>query len=151
MRKQGSGKIIIIGSIGGLIGLPYLSYHSASNFALVGLVKALRTKIAPFGIQTSVLHLGAFRTAMDANEVSASNTNDLSGYYEPFRKTCALRAGAEKPLPIAAARKVQKMLSKRSLPVRVIVGSPLEKLAVIGKTVLPSRIFKYVFRNAYAP
>jgi hypothetical protein len=56
-----------------------------------------------------------------------------------------------KPLPTAVARKVQKLLSKRSLPVRVIVGSPLEKLGVLGKTVLPSRTFEYVFRKAYGP
>jgi hypothetical protein len=38
-----------------------------------------------------------------------------------------------------------------SLPVRAIVGSPLEKLGVLAKTVLPSRTFEYVFRKAYGP
>jgi NAD(P)-dependent dehydrogenase (short-subunit alcohol dehydrogenase family) len=147
MRKQASGKIIVIGSIGGLIGLPYLGYYSAAKFALDGLVEALRTEIAPFGIQASILHPGAFRTALDANEVFASNSN--SAYYETFRKTCALRAAMDKPLPTAIARKVQKMLSSRSLPVRVILGSPLEKLGVLGKSFLPSRTFEYVFRKAY--
>jgi short-subunit dehydrogenase len=151
MRKQASGKIIVIGSIGGLIGLPYLGYYSAAKFALDGLVEALRTEIAPFGIQASVLHPGAIRTAMDANEVFASNANRLSAYHETFRKTCTLRATRDKPLPTVVARKVQSLLSKRSLPVRVIVGSPLEKLGVLGKTVLPSRTFEYVFRKAYGP
>jgi NAD(P)-dependent dehydrogenase (short-subunit alcohol dehydrogenase family) len=151
MRKQASGKIIVIGSIGGLIGLPYLGYYSAAKFALDGLVEALRTEIAPFGIQACVLHPGAFRTAMDANEVFASNSNSLSAYYETFRKTCALRAAMDKPLPTAIARKVQKMLSSRSLPVRVIVGSPPEKLGVLGKTLLPSPTFEYFFRKAYGP
>jgi NAD(P)-dependent dehydrogenase (short-subunit alcohol dehydrogenase family) len=79
MRKQASGKIIVIGSIGGLIGLPYLGYYSAAKFALDGLVEALRTEIAPFGIQACVLHPGAFRTAMDANEVFARLGNALAG------------------------------------------------------------------------
>ena len=40
MREQRAGKIILIGSIGGLIGLQYLSYYSAAKFALNGLVEA---------------------------------------------------------------------------------------------------------------
>src|SRR5690349_13173429 len=42
MRKQGHGKIIIVGSIGGLIGLPFAAYYSASKFALNGFTEALR-------------------------------------------------------------------------------------------------------------
>jgi NAD(P)-dependent dehydrogenase (short-subunit alcohol dehydrogenase family) len=42
MRKQRTGKILIIGSIGGLIGLPYICHYSASKSALDHLTQALR-------------------------------------------------------------------------------------------------------------
>jgi hypothetical protein len=53
--------------------------------------------------------------------------------------------------PEALARKVARLLSRRSLPARVIVGTPLERLGVSGKRYLPGRSFEYLLRKAYAP
>ena len=42
-------------------------------------------------------------------------------------------------------------MSRRLLPVRVVVGSPLEKLGVLGKRFLDGRSFEYALRKAYGP
>ncbi|HXF53722.1 MAG TPA: SDR family NAD(P)-dependent oxidoreductase, partial [Hyphomicrobiaceae bacterium] len=47
MRRQQAGRIIVVGSIGGLIGIPYQGHYSAGKFALDGLVEALRTEVRP--------------------------------------------------------------------------------------------------------
>jgi len=63
MRAQKAGKIIVIGSIGGYIGLPYMSHYSASKFALDGLVDRRQAlfqfvdRDPPFG-EGVVQHLG---------------------------------------------------------------------------------------------
>jgi NAD(P)-dependent dehydrogenase (short-subunit alcohol dehydrogenase family) len=67
MRKQSSGKIVVIGSIGGLIGLPFVAYYSASKFALDGLVEALRGEVAPFGVQARYLLAGLATIGVLAN------------------------------------------------------------------------------------
>ena len=153
MRKQSSGNVVVIGSIGGLIGLPFVPYYSASKFALDGLVEALRGEVAPLGIQATIVHPGDLNTAFAANRIFGRNVGTTSAYRERFQDTLQFYAAQESNAasPQALARKVEKLLSKRSLPARVIVGTPLEKLGVSGKRYLPGRSFEYLLRKAYAP
>jgi len=62
MRRQGFGKIITIGSLAGLIGVPLQSYYSASKHALEGFFKSLRIEVCPFNIQVSLVEPGFFKT-----------------------------------------------------------------------------------------
>jgi NAD(P)-dependent dehydrogenase (short-subunit alcohol dehydrogenase family) len=151
MRRQARGRIIVIGSIGGLIGLPYVGYYSAAKFALDGLVEALRNEVAPFGIQATIVHPGDLDTAFTANRVVARQSRSASAYADAFRDTLAFYAAQEKnaPKPDAVARLIERLLRRRALPGRVVVGSPLERLGVLGKSILPGRSFQYLFRKAY--
>src|SRR5262245_55660349 len=153
MRKQSSGNVVVIGSIGGLIGLPFVPYYSASKFALDGLVEELRGEVAPFGIQATIVHPGDLNTAFGANRIFGRNVGTTSAYRNRFQDTLKFYAAQERNAasPQALARKVEKLLSKRSLPARVIVGTPLEKLGVSGKRYLPGSSFEYLLRKAYAP
>ena len=153
MRKQSSGKIMVIGSIGGLIGLPFVPYYSASKFALDGLVEALRGEVATFGIQATIIHPGDLNTGFQTNRVFGRNVGATSAYQGRFQDTVQFYAAQENKAasPQVLARQVEKLLSKRSLPARVIVGTPLEKLGVSGKRYLPGRSFEYLMRKAYAP
>jgi NAD(P)-dependent dehydrogenase (short-subunit alcohol dehydrogenase family) len=153
MRKQGFGKIVVIGSIGGLIGLPFVPYYSASKFALDGLVEALRGEVAPFGIQATIVHPGDINTAFGANRVFGRNVGDTSAYQSRFQDTLRFYAAQEQngASPLVLAHKVGRLLRQRSLPARVVVGTPLEKLGVTGKRYLPGRSFEYLMRKAYAP
>ncbi len=153
MRRQGAGKIIVIGSIGGLIALPYLGHYCASKFALDGFVESLRPEIQPFGVQATVLHPGDLNTAIDANQVVSSNTNSGSPYREVFQRTVAFYGEAVKKArsPDGLARRVEKLLSRQRLPVRLIVGTPIEVLGVCSKSVLPARSFEYLLAKAYGP
>ena len=153
MRRQASGRIIVIGSIGGLIGLPYVAYYSAAKFALDGLVEALRNEIAPFGIQATIVHPGDLDTAFTAHRVFARQSQEASAYGDAFRATLAFYTAQERnaPKPDAVAHRVERLLRRRALPGRVVVGSPLERLGVLGKSVLPARSFQYLFRMAYSP
>jgi len=50
-RKQGSGQIINVASIGGLIGFPYQEYYCASKFALEGYTESLAISNAKLNIK----------------------------------------------------------------------------------------------------
>jgi len=62
MRQQRSGKIITIGSLGGIIGIPNQSYYSAAKHALEGFYKSLRFEVSTFNIKISMVEPGFFKT-----------------------------------------------------------------------------------------
>lgn len=153
MRAQRRGKIIVIGSIGGLIGLPFAPYYSASKFALAGLVEALRGEIEPLGIEATIIHPGDLNTEFGRHREVARNAGACDVYADAFTRTLAFYREQEEagPPPDALARTVEGLLRRRRLPARVIHGSVLERLGVLGKSALPGRAFELVMRAAYGP
>ena len=130
MRMQSCGKVVVIGSIGGLMAA-FVPYYSASKFALDGLIEALRGEVAPFGIQVTIVHPGDLNTPFGANRIlSQLAQRRPPGSFPGY--TAVLRCpGEQAASPQTLARKVEKLLSKRSLAARVIVGTPLEKLGCL--------------------
>lgn len=62
MRKQKSGKIINISSIGGKIATPFGAWYHASKFAVEGMSDSLRTEVKPFGIDVIVIEPGGVKS-----------------------------------------------------------------------------------------
>ena len=61
-RKQRSGSIVNLSSIGGLIGTPGMGYYNASKFAVNGFSEALAGEMAPLGVHVILVEPGPFRT-----------------------------------------------------------------------------------------
>lgn len=153
MRRQQRGRLLIIGSIGGLIGLPFLSHYSASKFALDGLVESIRPEIRPFGIDATVVHPGDFNTALSANRTISAATQPGSPYYEVFHLAAEFYRKAEEQArsPEILARKIETLLDSPRLPGRVVVGTSFERLGVLGKSWLPRSLFEIILGKAYGP
>ncbi|GGP99607.1 oxidoreductase [Streptosporangium pseudovulgare] len=66
MRRQGSGAIVQMSSMGGRFTFPGVGAYSATKFALEGLSEALAQEVAQFGIKVLVVEPGAFRTGFAA-------------------------------------------------------------------------------------
>jgi NAD(P)-dependent dehydrogenase (short-subunit alcohol dehydrogenase family) len=64
MRRQRSGHVISISSGAGLIGFEYSSVYAASKAGLEGWMSALGPEVAPFGIHTTIVNPGWFRTTL---------------------------------------------------------------------------------------
>src|SRR4249919_3291702 len=71
MRRQRSGHIITISSSAGLTGFEFCTAYSASKFGLEGWMEALHAEVAPFGITTTIVNPGFFRTEL----LTAESTN----------------------------------------------------------------------------
>lgn len=150
MRAAGHGRILVIGSIGGLIGLPFLAHYSASKFALVGLVEALRLEIAPFGIDAGIIHPGDIHTNIATNQ-RVIDGGPASPYSRP--RQLLVRAFddsvASAPPPAVVARAVERALAARRCPPRTVVGRPPERLAVVARKLLRARTFEWLLRRTY--
>jgi len=114
MRKQHSGKIITIGSLGGIIGIPYQSYYSAAKHALEGFYKSLRFEVNPFNIKISIVEPGFFKTNLhDAYEYanpSIRDYNNLRNKALPVFSKSVLRAKTPDPV----ARTILRIIKSRN-------------------------------------
>ncbi|NP_001121944.1 17-beta-hydroxysteroid dehydrogenase type 1 [Sus scrofa] len=63
MKRRRSGRILVTGSLGGLIGLPFNAVYCASKFAIEGLCESLAVVLQSFGVHVSVIECGPVRTA----------------------------------------------------------------------------------------
>lgn len=78
MRKQRSGHIITISSTAGLVGFEFGTAYAASKFGVDGWMESLHAEVAPFGIHTTIVNPGFFRTEL----LTEQSTN----YAEPSIK-----------------------------------------------------------------
>jgi NAD(P)-dependent dehydrogenase (short-subunit alcohol dehydrogenase family) len=80
MRNQRSGQIISISSTAGLVGFEFCTAYSASKFGLEGWMESLAPEIEPFGITTTIVSPGSFRTELLTNESTAYATPSIDDY-----------------------------------------------------------------------
>jgi NAD(P)-dependent dehydrogenase (short-subunit alcohol dehydrogenase family) len=90
MRKQRSGHVITISSSAGLAGFEFGTAYAASKFGIEGWMESLRPEVAPFGIHTTIVNPGFFRTELLSPESTNYASPSVDDYAE--RRT-ALIAG----------------------------------------------------------
>jgi NAD(P)-dependent dehydrogenase (short-subunit alcohol dehydrogenase family) len=64
MRTQRSGHIITLSSVAGMLGQEFCSAYAAAKFGLEGWMESLTPEIAPFGVRTTIVEPGFFRTEL---------------------------------------------------------------------------------------
>jgi NAD(P)-dependent dehydrogenase (short-subunit alcohol dehydrogenase family) len=82
MRKQRSGQIITISSTAGLIGFEFGTAYAASKFGLEGWMQSLQAEVEPFGIHTTVVNPGFFRTELLTEESTNYADKPIADYNE---------------------------------------------------------------------
>jgi NAD(P)-dependent dehydrogenase (short-subunit alcohol dehydrogenase family) len=82
MRKQRSGHLISISSTAGLVGFEFCSAYAASKFGLEGWTESLQPEVAPFGITTTIVNPGFFRTELLTKESVTYAEPSLEDYAE---------------------------------------------------------------------
>lgn len=151
MRKKRSGKIIAISSIGGLMGLPFQGYYSASKFAAEGYCEALRLETKSFGIKVIVIRPGDFNTGFT---ISRKKKNDKAAFqaYPAYQKSIdkVEQDEANGLNPRVLARKVNKVIQKKHPRYGYVVASFKQRHSVFLKRVLPERWFAAILGNYYS-
>jgi NAD(P)-dependent dehydrogenase (short-subunit alcohol dehydrogenase family) len=151
LRRQGSGLIVNMSSIGGLMGLPFEGLYSASKFALEGMSEALRLEVRQFGIHVVLVEPGDFKTQFSANRVWTKESGETSAYSVSRGAVLRVIEHDEQNAPdsLNVARLVGKIVDQKSPAPRYPVGLFLQKLAVWLKRVLPAGGFERIIRSAY--
>lgn len=150
-RKQKSGKIINISSVGGVMGLPYQGFYSASKFAIEGYSEALSLELHQFNIRVVIIEPGDFNTGFTGNRIiSEATMNDND--YKTSAET-ALRLIEKEELngchPNKIAKLIDKIIRKRKPRFRYPVGKFEQVLSIYAKRFLPARLYNNILRSYY--
>lgn len=124
MRKQRSGRILQISSVGGRVGNPGLTMYQAAKFGLAGFSEALAKEVAPLGIYVTSVEPGGFRT--DWGGASMTFAPDVEGYEASVGAIRSfLRTGNYVPMgdPDKAAKVMIRLADDPQPPVHLILGS----------------------------
>jgi NAD(P)-dependent dehydrogenase (short-subunit alcohol dehydrogenase family) len=126
MRKQASGHIISISSTAGLTSFDFCSAYSASKFGMEGWMLALQSEVAPFGINTTIVNPGFFRTEL----LTAESTNYANPSIEDYneRRTQQMEFwkganGQQSGDPAKLADALLKISVVEKPPLRFIAGA----------------------------
>src|SRR5262245_57799328 len=135
MRTQGSGRIVLMSSIGGAIGIPFQAFYSASKFALEGYGEALAYEVAPFGVHVTMVQPGNVRTDFTASRRMAAAAEADVTYSAAASKAISLMERDERNgVPAGdVAGVVLRVLSSPRPPRRVSVGKAAERAGLIAK------------------
>ncbi|GIG60102.1 short-chain dehydrogenase/reductase [Longispora fulva] len=75
MRAAGAGRIVIVGSVGGLFTFPAAAGYHLTKYALESLADALRYEVAPFGVGVTLIQPGLVRTEFGATALRTLAAN----------------------------------------------------------------------------
>src|SRR5258708_4833679 len=132
MREQAGGRIVLVSSIGGAIGIPFQAFYCASKFALEGFGESLAYEVAPFGVHVTLVQPGNVRTDFTASRRMARDASEDAVYGQAASKAISLMERDERngvppdDVPAVGA----PVLSARRPPRRASVGKAGEPAAL---------------------
>ena len=126
MRKQRSGHIISISSSAGLVGFEFCTAYAASKFGLEGWMESLHAEVAPFGISTTVVNPGFFRTELLTEQSTNYAQPSIRDYDERRAKQLEFwkaQNGKQSGDPAKLARALIAIARQEPPPRRFIAGA----------------------------
>lgn len=126
MRDQRSGHIISISSSAGLVGFEFCTAYAASKFGLEGWMESLHAEIAPFGIATTLVNPGFFRTELLTERSTSYAEPSIEDYDERRTKQIEFwkaQNGQQSGDPAKLARALILISSQEPPPRRFIAGA----------------------------
>jgi NAD(P)-dependent dehydrogenase (short-subunit alcohol dehydrogenase family) len=127
MRKQNSGHIISISSSAGFVGIEFGSAYAASKFGIEGWMQSLQHEVKPFGINTTIVNPGFFRTELLTDDSTKyASSHPIEDYEERRIKQMEFWKGANGKQPGDPAKLAKALMEIASLPeppLRFVAGA----------------------------
>ncbi len=151
MRRQGSGLIINVGSLGGLMGMPFQSAYCASKYGVEGFSECLQMEVRRFGIRVVVLDPGDVRTAITMHRGETRGTGPDSPYRDMLEAVMRSQAlGEERGWdPERIARVIEGIIRSRRPRFRCTPGPLIERVAPAARRLIPDRLFLRIIARFY--
>lgn len=149
MRARRSGRVIVIGSLSGLIVLPAVGPYHASKWAIEAWTETLRYEVSRFGIGVVLVEPGPFKTALHDNEVKSRATHSpdspYAGLVAAYESQAKQLGRAELPRLIDA---IERAATTRHPRLRWAVGPNVISAGFLRRFV-PDRLYELIMRFAF--
>lgn len=151
MRKQKAGLIINIGSLAGLVPIPFQAFYSSSKFAIESMTEALRMELLSFGIRVILIEPGDFNTEFTANRKMAAQSEINDTYREKFSRAVSIMEKDESngPAPVKIAELIGRIMDNPSPRLRYTTGKLSQILPVKLRNFLPHKLSEYLLMKYY--
>lgn len=149
MRAQGSGRIVCMSSIAGILPIPFQLWYSVSKASIIAYVLALQNEVRPFGITVCAVMPGDIASGFtDARRKSAAGDDVYSGRIE---RSVAVMEHDERTgmTPEFAGGFVAKVALKNKSRPLIAMGAAYKGAAVLAK-LLPRRTSNWIVGRMYA-
>jgi NAD(P)-dependent dehydrogenase (short-subunit alcohol dehydrogenase family) len=156
MRRQGSGRIVTVGSMNGKFTWPGNGFYCSTKHALEAISDALRYEARPFGVDVVLIEPGFIKTPF--GQTAADRTaGEEDGPYAHYNAEIAESArtytqGAVGLLacsPDAVARVVEKAISEKGRPRARYRVAPSARLFMTTRKLLPDPAFDAFLRAQF--
>jgi NAD(P)-dependent dehydrogenase (short-subunit alcohol dehydrogenase family) len=149
MRRAGSGRIVIVSSIGGRIASPSVAPYSASKFALEGFGEALFLEMRPFGIDITIVEPGIVRTGIwdEESRVLPAARHEASPYYKNFwagEQVVEAALKSSRLTPVDVAREIVRAMTATRPRLRYVVGGRASFVLALRRH-LPENWFERIY------
>jgi len=142
MRRQRAGRILFFSSIGGVMGLPFQGFYSASKFAVEGFAEALQIEVNQFGIKAIVIEPGDFSTGFTAARKKTLDSSVAQAYPGCAKSVESFEADERKGLkPDHLAKKITRIATCPRPKFRYRIATFIQKLSLPLKVILSGRTF----------
>ncbi|MCX5356251.1 SDR family oxidoreductase [Streptomyces mirabilis] len=125
MRSQRAGHVVTISSIAGLVGQEFCVAYAASKFGVEGWMESLHFDLEPFGIRTTIVEPGFFRTELLVDASTSWAELSLDDYAErtaETKKVWQSMNGQQAGDPVKLADALLKVIDLDQPPLRFVAG-----------------------------
>jgi NAD(P)-dependent dehydrogenase (short-subunit alcohol dehydrogenase family) len=148
LRRRGSARIAIVGSLAGRAPIPFQAHYSASKAALDALAQALHNEVFGTGVRVSLIEPGDIRTGFnDATDFDLVRDSSYGDRVARCREVIE-RSLANAPGPEVVARVILRVLTTRNPRFRYTVG-PDARLVPFARRWLPERLGLRLIRRHF--
>jgi NAD(P)-dependent dehydrogenase (short-subunit alcohol dehydrogenase family) len=151
LRQSGGGKIINLSSLGGVMGLPFQGFYSASKFAIEGYSEALSIELHPFHIKVVLIEPGDFCTGFTSNRTISEATKNSPFYSKAFERTMTIieKEETQGSNPIKIAKLMYRIIRSKHPKFRYKTGNFIQTGFAKAKKIIPARTYQFLLRFFY--
>lgn len=144
MRARRRGRILVIGSVSGLVVLPAVGPYHASKWAIEAWTETLRYEVGSWGIGVALIEPGPFQTALHDNEVLASSAREAGSPYAELLRAYQYQSARQRRAPLGRLIDViERAATVRRPRLRWPVG-PASFSAAYLRRLVPDRVYELI-------